>query len=247
MQPQPLKSLSERLLRAGVAHRHVRRYMRELHDHYEDALREELASGSDRSLAERTAWARLGNEEELARSVLAQPALRSAAARFPALVFGAAPVFLWVASLALTLFGLVVFDDTYELARLPSWRWALGSWYALFLLCVRALPVILGVLLLIASARQRTALYWPIIGTAIVALLAGTISVHLTLAATPEASRLSMHSTLLPMIFPSQAVFGKPDALALAGGLVRAALMIGVAATPYVIWRIWQTRARMAI
>src|SRR5215470_17986671 len=201
MQSQPLESLSERLLRAGVAHRHVRRYMRELHDHFEDALREELAKGSDRSLAEQAAWAQLGNEEELARSVLTQPALRSTAARFSALVFGAAPVFIWVASLALTLFGLVVLDDTYDIARLPSWHWFLGSWYALFLLCVRVLPVILGVLLLIASARQRTALYWPIIGTAIVALLGGTIDVDLTLAATPGASELSLHSTLLPMIF----------------------------------------------
>lgn len=106
MKSQPLKSLSERLLRAGVAHRHVSRYMRELHDHYEDALREELAKGLDRSLAEQTAWARLGNEEELARSVLAQPALRSTAARFPLLVFGAAPVFIWFTSLALSLFAL---------------------------------------------------------------------------------------------------------------------------------------------
>jgi hypothetical protein len=75
MQPQ-LKSLGERLLRAGVAHRHVRRYIRELREHYEDAVREELAKGLDRSQAERAAWSRLGSEEELARSVLAQPDVR---------------------------------------------------------------------------------------------------------------------------------------------------------------------------
>jgi hypothetical protein len=245
MQSRPFESLSERLLRAGVAHRHVRRYMRELHDHYEDAFREELAKGLDRPLAEQAAWARLGNEEELARSVLAQPALRSTAARFPVLVFGAAPVFIWFGSLALSLFALSVFVETDEPARLPSW--VLGSSYALFLLYVRVLPVILGVLLLIASARQRTALYWPIIGTAIVALIAGTTTVNLTLAATPEASRLSMHSTLLPMIFPSSAALGKPNALALAGGLLRAALMLGIAATPYVIWQIRRSRSSMAI
>lgn len=245
MQSQRLKRLSEHLLRAGVAYRHVRRYMRELHDHYEDALREELAKGSDRSLAEQAAWARLGNEEELARSVLAQPALRSTAARFPALVFGAAPVFIWFALLALILFVFSIFDDTYEPARAPSW--VLGSWYAVLLLCVRLLPVILGVLTLMASARQRTALYWPIIATAIVALLGGTIDVNLTLAAIPEASQLGMHSTLLPMIFPSPALFGEPNGLELAGGLVRAALMVGIAATPYVIWRIRQSRSSVAI
>jgi hypothetical protein len=245
MQSQPLESLSERLLRAGVAHRHVRRYMRELHDHYEDAFREELAKGLDRPLAEQAAWARLGNEEELARSVLAQPALRSTAARFPVLVFGAAPVFIWFGSLALILFALSVFVETHEPARLPSW--VLVSSYALFLLYVRVLPVILGVLLLIASARQRTALYWPIIGTAIVALIAGTTTVNLTLAATPDASELSAHSTLLPMIFPFSGALGKPNALALAGGLVRAALMLGIAATPYVIWQIRRSRSSVAI
>jgi len=72
MQSQPLNSLGERLLRAGVAHRHVRRYMRELRDHYEDALREELAKRLDRRMAEQAAWARLGNEEELDRDFTAQ-------------------------------------------------------------------------------------------------------------------------------------------------------------------------------
>lgn len=245
MRPQSLKALSEQLLRGGVAHRHVRRYMRELHDHYEDALREELAKGLDRALAEQAAWTRLGKEEELARSVLAQAALRSTAARFPVLVFGAAPVFVWFASFALILFAFSVFVETYEPARLPSW--VLGSTYALVLLYVRVLPVILGVLLLIVSARQRTALFWPIIGTAIVVLIGATTTVNLTLAATPEASELSMHSTLLPMIFPSSAALGKPNALALAGGLVRAALMLGIAATPCMIWRIRQSRSSTAI
>jgi hypothetical protein len=246
MQSQPLKSLSERLLRTGVAHRHVRRYMRELHDHYEDALREELAKGLDRSLAEQTAWARLGNEEELARSVLAQPALRSTAARFPLLVFGAAPVFIWFTSLALSLFALSVFTESYEQpARLPFW--AFEASYALLLLYMRLLPVVLGVLLLIASVRQRMAPYWAIIGTAIVTLIAGTTSVNLTLADIPEASSVGMVSSLLPLIFPSSAALGQPNALAFAGGLARAALMVGIAATPYVIWRIRHSRASTAI
>jgi hypothetical protein len=155
LQPQPLKSLSEHLLRAGVAHRHVRRYVRELHEHYEDAVREELAKGLDRSLAEQTAWARLGNEEELARSVLAQPTLRSTAARFPVLVFGAAPALIWLTSLALSLFGLFAFVESYEQ---PAF-WVLESTYALLLVYMRVLPVLLGVLLLIASVRQRMAPY----------------------------------------------------------------------------------------
>ena len=245
MQSQPLRNLSERLLHAGVAHRHVRRYIRELRDHYEDAFREELTKGLDRSQAEQAAWARLGSEEELARSVLAQPALRSTAARFPALVFGAAPVFIWFASLALIVFALFAFSETYEPAPLPGWFFR--SIYGLLLVWVRVLPVLFGVLLLIASARQRTAIHWPIIGTAMVALIGGTATVHLELSATPGMSTLGMNSELLPMIFPSVAALGKPNALALAGGFVRAALMLGIAATLYVIWRTRLGRVSMAI
>jgi hypothetical protein len=236
MQFQPLKRLGERLLRAGVAHRHVRRYMSELHDHYEDALREELAKGLDRTLAEQAAWKRLGSEEELARSVLAQPALRSTAARFPALVFGAAPVLTWFVSFALIFYGLALADF--------GW-WVLGSMYALFLLYMRVLPVILGVVLLIASARQRTAPHWPIVGTAIVALIGGTTGVVFTLGSTPQASLVGINSSLLPMIFRSSAWIGRPNALALAGGVARSALMLGMATTPYVIWQIRQRRSSM--
>jgi len=245
MQSQTLSGLSDRLLRAGVAHRHVRRYIRELRDHYEDALHEELAKGLDRRLAEQAAWARVGSEEELVRSVLAQPALRSTAARFPALVFGAAPVLIWFASLALSLAALGAFFETYEPARLTSW--ALRSGYALCLVYVRLLPVLLGAVLLIVSARQRTRLFWPIVGTAIVALIGGTTTVHLTLGSTPDVWQLGLNSALLPLIFPSVAALGKPDGFVLAGGVVRAASMLGIAGTLYVIWRTRQSHSSMVI
>jgi hypothetical protein len=241
LQPQPFNSLSERLLRAGVAYRHVRRYVRELHDHYDDVLRAELAKGSDRSLAEQAAWARLGNEEDLARSVLAQPALRSTAVRFPVLVFGAAPVFIWFTSLALIVVAFGVLLESYEQpAGLPFW--VLESSYALLVFNMRVLPVALGVLLLIVSMRQRMTPFWPIIGTAIVAFIAGTTSVSLALAATPETSNLGVNSSLLPLILPPSAVLGERSVLAFAGGLARAALMVGIAATPYLILRVRQSR-----
>ena len=42
--PQPrFDRLTERLLTAGIAPRHVRRYARELSDHYDDLVREEMA------------------------------------------------------------------------------------------------------------------------------------------------------------------------------------------------------------
>ena len=45
MQSLRLEALGERLLRAGVAPRHVRRCLGEWHDHYDDALRQGLVQG----------------------------------------------------------------------------------------------------------------------------------------------------------------------------------------------------------
>ena len=50
--------LKERLLKAGVAPRHVRRTLAELQDHYDDAVREESQKGADAITAEQNAWAR---------------------------------------------------------------------------------------------------------------------------------------------------------------------------------------------
>src|SRR4051812_35129133 len=91
-----LESLRERLLRGGISPRHVRRYLRELAEHHEDALQAELGKGIDLVAAREAAWARLGTEESLAQSVLERPELRSKAARFPALVFGLGPVLSWL-------------------------------------------------------------------------------------------------------------------------------------------------------
>jgi general stress protein CsbA len=241
LQPQPFENLGEHLLRAGVAHRHVRRYVRELHDHYEDLLREELSKGVDRSEAERAAYARLGNEEELARSVLAQPALRSTAARHPILVFGAAPFVAWLTWLALSLFAFGVWAESY---RQPGLR-TLELGYALLLFNARVLPVALGILLLVASIRQRMTSHWPMIGTAIVALFAGTLGVNITLADTAQASSVGMNSSLLPLLFPSSPALGQPNFLSFAIGLARAALMLAMAATPYVIWRMRHSHRTM--
>jgi hypothetical protein len=91
-----LEGLRERLLRAGVAPRHVRRYLRELLDHHDDALRAELTKGAPVAAAHEAAWARLGTAESLAQGMLERPELRSTAARFPALVFGVGPVLGWL-------------------------------------------------------------------------------------------------------------------------------------------------------
>jgi hypothetical protein len=120
-----------------------------------------------------------------------------------------------------------------------------SGWLAFFL-DARVIPVTLGVAFLMLSARQRIKPLWPIIGAAIVAVLGGTTNVHLTLAANPDASSVGIDTALLPMFFRHSNVLGKPDVLALAIGLARAAMMIVVAAMISAFWRNRRDRSSMA-
>src|SRR4051812_8470413 len=91
--PQPsFDRLSERLLHAGIAPRHVHRYVRELSDHFNDLMRDEIAGGTSRDLAETRALARLGRDDDLANAMLSRPELRSLTWRYPWAVFGLGPI-----------------------------------------------------------------------------------------------------------------------------------------------------------
>src|SRR5665213_3716108 len=96
--------LSERLLHAGIAPRHVRRYVRELGDHFDDLAREERAAGAARELAETRALSRLGNDDALADAMLSRPELRSLTSRFPWAVFGLGPIVMIALSVVAALF-----------------------------------------------------------------------------------------------------------------------------------------------
>ena len=99
-----LSQLRSRLLRWGVAPRHVRRTVNELEDHFEDLVEQELDNGLDRLAARESALTALGSVEDIADAVRAQPELRSWAFRYPRIaavvypltylaVLPAAPVF----------------------------------------------------------------------------------------------------------------------------------------------------------
>ncbi|HTV21988.1 MAG TPA: hypothetical protein VMG12_25035 [Polyangiaceae bacterium] len=218
-----LDSLRERLLIAGVAPRHVRRYLRELAEHLDDARRAELERGVDRAAAERAAWQRLGSEESLVESMLAQPELRSTSARFPALVYGLGPVLAWLALAAVTLLGLVVvfrlLPESVLEQKKPAGLLAIAS--GIGTLYVRALPVLVSLLAFRAAAQRRSRAHWPLAGAALVALLAGTLSFEAL-----GATSLGVNSSLLPLLVPFSDDFGPRDLSAFAVGLGRAAVML---------------------
>ncbi len=77
LRPELRLTLRERLLRAGVAPRHVRRYLAELADHLADLRAEEERAGRDQTDAESAALIRLGGIEELARAMTEKRQLQS--------------------------------------------------------------------------------------------------------------------------------------------------------------------------
>jgi len=227
MQPQQLSLLGEQLLRSGVAPRHVRRYLRELRDHYDDAVRDELKKGASQAAAEETAAIRLGDSERLIQSALARPELQSRLARYPGLAFGAGPVLLWV----------VLFVSVFLLfAELALSTERMSVMYGAMIFFARVAPVVLALGLLVIAFRQRLPLLWPIVGSAIVAVLAGTLNITFWPAPSVAESGLGISSSLLPFFFDAP-FLGPAQPGVLAQGLMRALLTMALALVPFTIWR----------
>src|SRR5436309_2890927 len=89
---KPFHELRERLLRAGVAPRHVRRYLKELVDHLTDLRAEEERAGRSRADAESAALLRPGGIDDLATAMTEQRQFQSWCVRAPWAMFGLAPL-----------------------------------------------------------------------------------------------------------------------------------------------------------
>jgi hypothetical protein len=196
--------LRERLLHAGVAPRHVRRYIAELRDHFDDLAREETAAGAAPALAQSKARARLGSDDALAQVMLARPGVRSISARFPWAVFGLAPVAMIVATLfvAIVLEGGAIFlagrlmhrSNPFGAAPPSEWvNWAILAWNAL---ATYAAPLGIAVVLCIVGLRQRMSAAWIFTGISI-ACVVGAFQI-VTLHTGAGHGELSLGSGLLP-------------------------------------------------
>jgi hypothetical protein len=224
--PQPrFDRLTERLLTAGIAPRHVRRYARELSDHYDDLVREEMEAGAGRELAESRARSRLGNDEDLAEAMLARPELRSLAARYPWAVFGLGPILL----LALSVVGAVylevwLLDQTGFVFRLFGMQPSLATArkatmiYTVYnTLVVFGGPLLFAWLLYWIGARQRMRPAWIVTGVALVCVLGGFQNLVFYDTGCRGCGHLLMSSALIPP-FPH-----------FAEGLTRAVMNLAIA------------------
>jgi hypothetical protein len=174
-------SLTEQLLRAGVAPTHVRRLVTELESHYESLLEDERARGQPREVAQELARRKLGADEEIVKRVLEQPALKSWGARWPFSFCGVGPTLALAVSsvaaiaalvLALQVGGYMDPAASMSSAGVPSWL-RHGTERA-GLLVIYGLPVLWACLLARYAATRRLRVLWPLTGILLIAVLGAT-------------------------------------------------------------------------
>ena len=161
----PFKSLEERLLRGGIAPRHVKRYLRELDEHLSDITEAQAARGHDSPTAAARAHAALGPDEELADAMLKRGDFRSLSARFPWLVFGVLPLLALSLAVPCHMLLLVVLKQLSSPALFPTLE-EMVLFTGNFIL----VPAI-ALLFVFIARRHRRSLVWPILSTAIILIL----------------------------------------------------------------------------
>jgi hypothetical protein len=224
--------LRERLLRAGVAPRHVRRYLAELTDHFADLRTEEEDAGRSRADAESAAILRLGGMDELTSAMTEKRQFQSWSVRAPWATFGLTPPILlagaWFVALFILWSGWKMFlpgADTpfggHRVYKLANWYFQAGK--ALYFVA----PILVGWGIGLIAARQRFKPVWPTIGLALIALMGGTAQVHASRTAVPGGlGHIRMDFAL------KTSVQSIPD------GLSHALLIFTLAVLPYLIWRL---------
>jgi hypothetical protein len=209
MLPSRFDSLREQLLRAGIAPRHVHRYVAELRDHFDDLVREERANGAAPGAADAKARARLGNDDELAAVMLARPELRSLAVRYPWAVFGLSPIVLVLTALAVGLllegaaiYAVSKFFPHPTTAQREWFVFATEMWNALWTF---AAPLAIAAGLCLLGLRQRMPPAWIFAGIVLACFFGAFQEIHFT--DDGRHGELSLGSGLFPP-FPAKLVVG---------------------------------------
>ena len=230
MRDRDFDSLKERLLRGGVAPKHVRRTIAELRDHQTDLFAEALSRGRSLEEAGLEASIRLGNEDALAAEIIARPELRSWAHRWPWVTYCLTPTALFVLAFA-GLFLLLGFSGTVHadydtFAKRwgsPSSPRSLVSWIRLFYMF--GLPLLLALSCCFVAGQRRAALRWPVLGVIILSIIGGAFQFDVCWPNGPSAyGALCMRSGVPP--FPG-----------FASTLLRAVATSAMALGPYLWWR----------
>ncbi len=232
--PKPFSKLRERLLRAGVAPRHVRRYLSELADHLSDLKAEEELAGRSPADAESAALVRLGGIDDLCKKMIEQRQFQSWCAKTPWAAFGLIPLFTLAAAYFVACCYLwCVWNIFLPGADTPFGTPASGSMYGFENICFQAgkyyyifAPILVGWGIALIAARQRLKALWPAIGLILVAAMGGSAQIHASRTSVPGFGHIRMDFAL------GSSGQGIPE------GLLSALAIFSLAAVPYLIWRI---------
>lgn len=236
--------LRERLLRAGIAPRHVRRYLNELSDHLADLTAEEERAGLRRIDAESAALARLGGIDDLAKAMTDQRQFQSWSARAPWATFGLAPLLLlagaWCVAVFALWFGWHIFlpgaDTPFGSRPGPHRLFDLANVYfqidrALYF----GTPILVGWGIGIIAVRQRLKALWPTAGLVLIALIGGTARVQASRTAVPGGwGHIRMDfvlSSTMPLVPYS---------------MVHVLVILSLTVLPYLIWRLQKAHSLLA-
>lgn len=191
--PRPFENVHERLLRAGVAPRHVRRYERELTEHLDDLIAMQKARGYDGEDAYLRARALLGPDEELTQAMLNRRQFRSFSARVPWLVFGVAPLFViagLLTGVGFTMVGLWHFGLAGHVSSSARWlNEILQLWCSMVTVTTGPLA---ATFFMILALRQRLPLRWPVVAVLIVAVLTAFMTFVVKLPLPHKAGEISV-------------------------------------------------------
>jgi hypothetical protein len=227
------RELRERLLRAGVAARHVRRYLAELQDHLLDLQAEEERSGLGREDAEAEAMRRLGAPEDLAQAMMQQRQFRAWCVRAPWAVFGLAPLLLLVASWCVTVAMLWLGWRLFPADAVTPFGGHAGK-HSMFELSniyfqvnhvfYYLAPMLLGWSVGLIAARQRVKAWWPIAGLILIALIGGAGQVH-ALRFAGGGTSIGVNLDIVPSVLGNM------------NRIQQAFVILSVTLLPYLIWR----------
>jgi hypothetical protein len=214
-------SVERRLLRGGVAPRHVRLIVKELHHHHADLLEDARAQGMPEVAAARSARQRLGTDDRLVAEALARPELRSWAHRWPWAVYGLGPLIAYLL-VAATVLGMIAVGfsvcehyltraEVFAMVTVPSVRFVFEhfTWLIVYPLSLAAAAAFC-----LLAARRDSPIFWPLVGVLLVCVLGSGADVHFQYPDTPDGPgsigaglALSL-SVLLQGMLTSVVVFG---------------------------------------
>ena len=221
----PYAGLERRLLAGGVTARRARRLVGELQAHYVDLLAARSEAGLSAEAAARVALECLGDEDLLARRILAQPRLLSWSRRWPWAVYGAGPLLLYPLALAAMCALIVLVGVACRPLASTAPHRLLQVLESLRLFSLYAPPALLTAILWVTAGRRGVAGGWIALSVALLAGFGSVTNVDVTLHSVGAGIGVNLHWAVLVRLLLRRCL---PNALA--GGLL-AALWWGASRT----------------